>query len=187
VDSYIHRPQVKRGSLGGRRETMEQAEAIKRTEEFLRAQFGLEGQFRPAGLEWSELSLPSAPGAQYNFEIHVYADGDPQICARLLNDDANRYFWYHPFEVPAFGSVDERDKGFFEALQLLVTKPSRIRQSKGLFLCRFVCEVLDHGQWQRVGPCMSALTFSNFKLPAGRNRTYTSPPSPIGGSRGPAA
>ncbi len=166
---------------------MEQAQAVKRTEAFLRAQFGLEAQFRAAGPDSSQLTLPSAPGAEYGFEIHVHIDGEPQICARLLNDNSDRYFWYHPFEVPDFGSVDERDKGFFEVLQLLVTKPSRIRQSEGLFLCRFVCEVLDNGQWRRVGPSMSALTFTNFRLPPGRHRTYTSPPSPIGGSTGPAA
>jgi hypothetical protein len=164
---------------------MEQGEVIKRTEAFLRAQIGLEDQFRPAGPDWSQLSLPSAPGAEYRFEIHVYADGEPQICARLLNDDTDQYFWYHPFEVPDFGSVDERDKGFFEALQLLVTKPSRIRQSKGLFLCRFVCEIQEGGQWRRVGPSMSALTFTNFRLPPGRSRTYTS--APTSGSSGPAA
>jgi hypothetical protein len=185
--SFSSAPQLKRASLGGRSETMEQTEAIKRTEAFLHDQLGLEARFGPGGPEWSQLSLPSAPGAQYNFEIHVYTDGEPQICARLLNDDANRYFWYHPFEVPDFGSVEERDKGFFEALELLVTRPSRIRQSKGLFLCRFVCEVLDSEQWRRVGPSMSALTLTNFRFPPGRNRTYTAPPSLTGGATGPAA
>ncbi|SRR5258705_7480577 len=166
---------------------MEQTEAIKRTEAFLRAQLGVDVHFRPGGPEWSQLSLPPAPDAEYSFEIHVYADGEPQICARLINHDASRYFWYHPFEVPDFGSVDARDKGFFEALELLVTRPSRIRQSKGLFLCRFVCEVLDNGQWRRVGPGMGALTFTNFKLPPGRKRTYSSPASRGRGSTGPAA
>ncbi len=166
---------------------MEQTEAIERTEAFLRAQLGMHARFQPGGPEWSQLSLPPAPDAEYTFEIHVYEDGEPQICARLLNDDSDRYFWYHPFEVPDFGSVDERDSGFFEALELLVTKPSRIRQSKGWFLCRFICEVLDNGQWRRVGPTMSALTFTTFRFPPGRNRTYTSPPSTKGGSRGPAA
>ena len=151
-------------------------ELIDRTLQLVREVTGRPESFEQVESDWSVLRLPPTPNADYGIEIYMYADGEPQICAQLVGAPSDLHFWCHPFEIYDFGSEQERDDGFLEAVRLLLTKRSRIRQKKGLLCCDFICEVDEGGSWRRLGPGTSAVTFTGIRLPPGRRRVYHSSP-----------
>ena len=167
--------------------TMKQQELIDRTLQLVQEITGRAESLQEVRHDWSLLHLPPAPNGDYSIEVYVYADGEPEISAQLVGAPTHLHFWYHPFEIYDFGSEQERDEDFIEAVRLLLTRRSRIRQKKGLFSCSFVCEVDDNGSWKRLGPGMSALRFTGFRFPPGWRRVYHSSPLGCASKTGPAA
>ena len=120
--------------------------------------------------------LPAAQSGDYRFTLYVYDDGEPQVCATVLDGDPGASFWSWPFEDPDYRSPSEREKAFFRAVQDLLTSTTRISQKRGLLFTSFRCEVLRGDQWTEIGPTMSYWRWGKFLIPAtAKSVIYESP------------
>jgi hypothetical protein len=119
-----------------------------------------------------------APGkdAEYAFAVWVYEDGEPQLSASLTSSHDEHSFWYLPFELPDWPNAAARTEDFLAALHTVVSKRTRITQTRRLLSWSFDCEFDDCGVWKSIGG-ISFLRFSNFVIPKieGRRRRYSSP------------
>ncbi len=122
------------------------------------------------------IHLPAAPHGEYRFSLYVHDDGEPQVCATLVDGDPEAYFWSWPFEEPDYDNQSDREKAFLSAIQELVTSPTRIRQKRGLLNTHFRCEVQRASAWSRAGPFMAGLRWGTKPPPImGKVVYYKSP------------
>jgi hypothetical protein len=122
-----------------------------------------------------QLSHPS--GADYEFLVYLYPDGEPQIGARLVSSPTTS-FWSQLFETPDFSSPAEQLRSFHTSLTALLTHATRITYRRGLLLSTFLCEAESQAGWQRVGGTAGFFRFGNFRLPriSGCELVWKSPP-----------
>ena len=119
--------------------------------------------------------LPLPLGAEYGFRLYVYDDGEPQVCARLVDGDPDADFWCWPFEEPDFDSHAEREGAFLDGVRELTSR-SRIIQQRGLLTTTFRCQVERHGKWSMIGDAVGYLRWSTKPPPTKRRVTcYRSP------------
>lgn len=128
------------------------------------------------GGNYYKISFPASDNSDYYFEAYIYEDGEPQIAAQLKNALADTYFWYMPFELAAFNTVDHSHEEFLKYLKLVLFNPTRITASKGMLLFSFVCEYNDGKSWETVGGISCFYRFSKFIIPIfdGKKKIYYS-------------
>ena len=125
------------------------------------------------------IHLPAAPCAEYRFVLYVHDDGEPQVCASLIDGDPDAHFWYWPFEEPDYDTQSEREEAFLAAVHELVTLPTRIRQKRGLLNTQFRCEVQRATGWSRAGPFMAGLRWGTKPPPIKKQVVYYESPALI--------
>lgn len=134
---------------------------------------------------YTRLALPAAEGAEFQFNLYVYDDGEPQISTKPMPGLASGIsvdelaFWSLPFEEPDYDNHAERLAAFLAALEMLLTRPVRITQRRGWFWYRFSCDYQLGDRWIPVPGCQY-FRHSNFKFlddrRRERERTFLSPP-----------
>lgn len=128
---------------------------------------------------WKRIALPLAEGADYRFSVHEDANCDErQISASLANEASkDKYFWYMPLEFPDFhNSAEELAKCYLGTLLHLLTRQTRIIQTKGLLNWSFRCESLNGQNWEHVYGHLGLRISCKAPRIKGRKRVYTSPP-----------
>ncbi len=120
---------------------------------------------RARGAESTRIDLPTAPGADYSYQIFEFHP-EMQICAELVRSNPEiNYFWYRPFELAEFGNSQEAlEAAFCETLEKLLTNETRIVQKNGFLTWSFRCEYKTADRWNRVYS-HAALRVPGWKLP----------------------
>lgn len=126
--------------------------------------------------EWARFELEPPESADYAFTLHVADSDEPQISAELLGLGEHPHFWYWPFESPDYRSPAEQFEHFEESLGLLLFCPTRIIQTKRLFMMGFRCEAREDNTWKQIGGNHGCLRlFIETPRIQSYQRTYSSP------------
>ena len=126
----------------------------------------------------------SAPReSEFRLTVRSYGDIALEISAAPGSiREAGAYFWHMPFELPASRSRAELVDEFVSSTFRLISLPSRIVQTRGLFCWSFRCEVYENGSWL---PFYSHAVLRPCRTPAirGRSRVYESHAAYVSGPR----
>jgi hypothetical protein len=128
----------------------------------------------PQRESWGErLELPVAKGGEYGFVLYEYKDSaERQVAARRLGASDEEYFWYAALE---YGEAHVITEQYRELVTLVLTRPTRIIQRKGLVFWHFRCEALTDGKWKRVSGNSVLKGAGKVPMIAGRRQVYASP------------
>jgi hypothetical protein len=152
------------------------AHLVDQTAAFIRGILPTEAVTIVADADATRLELPSAPGAEYSFQLWCYADGERNIHADLIADPEQR-FWYHPFELEDFDRDPVKVAAATEReLLLLVSRRTRVRINRGWVFWNFVLEAeTASGEWERVSG-YGLLRGNPAPLATGDSAIYHAPP-----------
>ncbi len=125
---------------------------------------------------WEHLNLPSAPGADYHFELYEYSNGEKHICARRCEASEKEYFWYSAHELYLGKDAEAVAREYLDDLEKLISHPTRIKQVRGILFMKFKCQYKDDEKGWKTVSSNSALK-SGFQFPpmAERSKIYESP------------
>lgn len=124
---------------------------------------------------YSVLHLEAPRGADYEFSVWVYDDGEPQIAARLMAGTEDQSFWDRHFELPDYSSNESRNTAFLEILERVTTCRTRITQTKGWLLWGFCCYAEVAGEWLSVGGQAAGRWIRGIPDTAQKRAEYFSP------------
>jgi hypothetical protein len=127
--------------------------------------------------------LPWPAGGDYRIAATVEGE-EASLSAERRGATAGEYFWYHPFEDADFRGVGALYAAFHRELEILVSHPTRVIQSRRLLSWEFGCEYESTAGWQRLYG--HAVMRWNGGVPAidGDRRVYSSPALARGASPG---
>ncbi|MGJ8671219.1 MAG: hypothetical protein ACSHXK_17170 [Oceanococcus sp.] len=117
-------------------------------------------------------TVPCSDSSDYEFQLFVYSDGEPQISARLLADP-DAYFWYLPFELEQYGCPEAAQKEFQRIARKILSSETCVLQSNGLISHTFDLFILENRERKLVGSTL-VLRFGVRTPPIeGKNHEYS--------------